>query len=145
MGAYSAAYSSGYDIGETPTPSERVFSTIPEDREWTPLIDDRNFCVEATLMAACDFGAPKVKDPDAVLDFRFDWSAWLADGEDIVEHEIIADGLTVDSSGSDGQAVTVWTSGGEANTVARITCRITTNNVPARTDDRTGTIRIRER
>lgn len=96
-------------------------------------------------MAVCVPGAPKIKDPDAALDFRFDWSAWLSGEERIVSHEIEATGLTVDSSSSDGQVVTIWTSGGEANTTARITCRITTDNVPARIDDRTGIIRIRER
>ena len=48
------------------------------------------------------------KDPDAVLDYKFDWAAstngsgasdWLADGETISSHTITATtGLTVDSS-----------------------------------------------
>ena len=29
------------------------------------------------------------KDPDAVLDYTFDWSAWLADGETILTHAAV--------------------------------------------------------
>ena len=127
MGAYSAAYSSGYDIGEggvqTPTPPERVF-------------------VVAHQRGLCE--GPRVKDPDAVLDYAFDWSGWLSEGESIASHEITASGVTIITSSEAAGLVTLWVEGGAANTIARITNRITTNNDPPRTDERTAAIRIRE-
>lgn len=86
-----------------------------------------------------------VKDPDAVLDYAFDWSAWLADGEGIASYTITATGVTVDSDSQAAGIVTVWVSGGTAATTATLACRITTDNVPARVDERTKIIRIRNR
>lgn len=96
-----------------------------------------------------------VKDPDAVLDYVFDWAAstnssgdtdWLASGETISSHSISADtGLTVDSSAlSDSNtSVTVWLSGGTAGTMYGVRCRVTTS--ASRTDDRTIQVRVLER
>lgn len=83
-------------------------------------------------------------DPDAVLDFRLDWSSWLTTGETILTATVTAtDGLTVAPSGSPtvvtGTDVTVWLTGGTVGTIYGVTCRITTS--AGRTDDRT--IRIR--
>lgn len=82
------------------------------------------------------------KDPDAVLDYRWDWSAWL-DGDTITGHELIADGLTVASSTTDGASVTAWISGGTLRATHEVTCRITT--AAGRTDDRTMRLMITER
>lgn len=82
-------------------------------------------------------------DPDAVLDFTFDWTAWLADGETIDTHAIEpTDGITVDSSNIDGGLVVAWVSGA-TGTRQKLTCRITTDQ--GRTDDRTITLNVRER
>lgn len=95
------------------------------------------------------------KDPQAVLDYKFDWAAlanghggsnWLAEGETISSHTItVASGLSVDSSAlsDDDTAVTVWLSGGTAGNDYSVTCRITTS--AGRTDERTITIQVRER
>jgi hypothetical protein len=97
------------------------------------------------------------KDPNAVLDYKFDWAAltnqtgdsnWLQDGETIVSETMtVATGLTLDSGviSDSGTSVTVWLSGGTAGTAYNVTCHIVTSNVPAREDDRTIQIRCAER
>ena len=96
-----------------------------------------------------------IKDPDAVLDYKFDWKAltngtgpsdWLTAGETISDHVIDADaGITVDSSAlSDGNtSVTVWLSGGTAGTEYKVRCEIDTS--ASRTDERTMKIKCEER
>ena len=95
------------------------------------------------------------KDPDAVLDYKFDFKAstngsgssdWLASSETISSHTIDADtGITVDSSAlSDtNTSVTAWLSGGTAGTAYDVRCEIVTD--ASRTDERTITIRVEER
>lgn len=83
------------------------------------------------------------KDPSAVLDYVWDWSAWLG-ADTISTHTVTAaTGLTVTSATHTNTAVTVWLSGGSAGTNYRVTCRIVT--VGGRTDERTSTVRVRER
>jgi hypothetical protein len=85
-----------------------------------------------------------IKDPDAVLDYAVDWSAWLTSAETIVSALVLADdGITVDSDSYDGGIHTIWLSGGEVGRNYRITSRITTSQ--GRVDDRTMLIRVRER
>ena len=65
----------------------------------------------------------KRKDPDAKLDYPFDWRAktnghgesdWLAPNETIVSYEITVDeGITLVSSSESNGAVVAWISGGE--------------------------------
>lgn len=92
-----------------------------------------------------------VKDPDAVLDYTFDWTAWLAlNGDAISTHaasiENAADaGGVIDSSLVVGDKVTVWVSGGTAGKTMTLRCRITTNNTPARIDDRTVYLKVKAR
>lgn len=86
-----------------------------------------------------------LKDPSAVLDYVFDWSPWLADGETISSKTVtVDDGLDLDSSSVTDTAVTVWLSGGESRTAAyAVACLITTS--AGRTDERTMRIRVRNR
>jgi hypothetical protein len=96
-----------------------------------------------------------VHDPNAVLDYKFDWANttnggteadWLEDGETIATHTVTATtGITVDDSDitDDGTSVTVWLSGGTAGESYRVTCAIVTS--ASRADDRTITLRVRER
>jgi hypothetical protein len=82
------------------------------------------------------------KDPDAVLDYQFDWSAWLA-GDTIASHAVtVPTGLTLVSSSNSSTAVTVWLSGGVAGVSYPVTCHIVT--AAGREDDRTITIVARE-
>jgi len=96
-----------------------------------------------------------IKDPDAVLDYKFDWKAltngtgtsdWLGTTETISSHTIDADtGITVASSAlSDGNtSVTVWLSGGTHGYDYAVRCEVVTSG--ARTDERTMFIQARER
>lgn len=98
---------------------------------------------------------PYLKDPDAVLDYVFNWGEWLASGDTISSKTITpASGLTVNSSsivaGTDraGTAVTagavqVWVQGGTDGSEYTLLCHIVTAG--GRTDDRTMAIRIRSR
>jgi len=99
-----------------------------------------------------------LKDPSAVLDFKFDWapltngvqgerSDWLASGETILSHTITVSpvGLTVNSSAitDTSTTVTVWLSGGIDGIEYGVTCRIVTSG--GRTDDRTMEINCQNR
>jgi hypothetical protein len=85
-----------------------------------------------------------VKDPDAVLDYVFDWSRWLAGDETIVDSNVEASaGINLDSQSNSSTAVTAWISGGTTGQPYTVTNRITTNL--GRIDDRTITIRVTPR
>ena len=84
------------------------------------------------------------KDPDAVLDFAFDWSSWLAESETINTYTVtVESGLTKDSDSQANGKVTVWLSGGTAGNWYSVACRIVTS--AGRTDERTMRIRVEER
>ena len=87
-----------------------------------------------------------IKSPIANLDFAVDWSDWLADGETIVSSSWSSpDGLVIETSSyTDTQSV-VWVSDGVINSTYRMINVITTSNAPARTDQRTITIKVQER
>lgn len=88
------------------------------------------------------------KDPDAVLDYRWDWTAWLDEGETIASHDVVVDQGTVviepspAPSETDGN-VTAWISGGDPFTNSIVRCRITTS--AGRTDDRSIILTIKQR
>ncbi len=85
-----------------------------------------------------------ILDPDAVLDFRWDWSSWLVDGDTITSHELLPTGITVDSSSQTSTTVTAWLSDPDpGKTTASVTCRITT--AQGRTDDRTLSLYLQHR
>ena len=84
-----------------------------------------------------------IKDPNAVLDYQWDWSSWLPSDDAIASATITADaGLTVNSSSNTESTATAWLSGGADGQSYRVTCRIVTAD--GRTDDRTITILIRQ-
>jgi len=82
------------------------------------------------------------KDPDAVLDYSWDWTLWLADISDsIASHSIIIPvGLTCDSSSVVGDFVVAWISGGTLATSYQVVCRVVTTG--GRTDDRSIYVKI---
>lgn len=96
-----------------------------------------------------------IKDPEAVLDYKFDWAAstngtgvsdWLASGETISSRTVtVESGLTKDSDSltDTNTSVTVWLSGGTAGTVYTVTCHIVTSD--NRTDERSITIHCLDR
>lgn len=88
---------------------------------------------------------PDPFDPDAVLDYKIDWSDWLVAGETIVDSEWLVEGVTVVSDAFSPSDTTVWVSEATANSFS-LTNRITTNSVPvARVDDRTLIIKVASR
>ena len=84
-----------------------------------------------------------VKDPDAVLDYEWDWAAWLGT-DTIASHTVTAaTGLTVDTSEATDTAVTVWLSGGTVGQTYSVTCHVVT--AAGSEDDRTVTVTVMER
>lgn len=97
------------------------------------------------------------KDPDAVLDWYFDWAAlsngtgesdWLAGGESITEAVVTVaptGGLTAGEPAvvNGGTAVQVWLSGGVAGQRYSVACRVTTS--AGRIDERTAQVNVRQR
>ena len=77
-----------------------------------------------------------VKDPTAVLDYAFDYSAWLATNETISTATItVPTGIALAQGASiNGGIVTFWLSGGVALNSYTISCEITTSQ--GRTDSR---------
>lgn len=83
------------------------------------------------------------KDPDAVLDYGWNWSPWL-DGDTLTDHTITATaGITVDDSSRSATAVTVRLSGGTAGEEYEVTCHVETS--AGEEDDRTIVIPVRQR
>lgn len=86
------------------------------------------------------------KDPNATLDYAFDWSSWLASGETITAQTVTVTKGDVTVSSGPTQAsgkVTVWLTGGTAGVTSWVTCHITTNQ--GRQDDRTISLTVKER
>jgi hypothetical protein len=82
------------------------------------------------------------KDPDALLDYEFDWGAWLPPGDTIAAITMTADaGIVVESSTFTDTTATVWLSGGTELEIYTITNHITTAD--GREEDMTIEIQIR--
>jgi hypothetical protein len=89
-----------------------------------------------------------VKDPDAVLDYTFDWTEWLQSVSDTIVPSTGADvtcdtGLTVQTVNIiDGQVI-AWLEGGTVGNQYNVECQITT--VDGRVDRRSIAIKIKVR
>ena len=86
------------------------------------------------------------KDPDAVLDWQFDWSDWLADSETISTPTITitpTGELAAGTPGINSGVVRVWLTGGTAGETYLVACKIVTS--AGRTDERTIKINCFER
>lgn len=85
-----------------------------------------------------------IKDPDAILDYTFDWTEWLQESETISIYVITIDaGITKESDNENEGKVIVWLSGGAVGETYNIACKITTDL--DRTDERTVEIIMVER
>lgn len=85
-----------------------------------------------------------IKDPDAVLDYGFDWSNWL--GSDTILTStwfITPTTLIEDASGSTTTTTTIWLSSGAVDVVYIVTNRIVTAG--GRTEDRSFQLIVNER
>lgn len=85
-----------------------------------------------------------VKDPQAVLDYMYDFTQKLSAGDTITTHDVtVATGDVVKNTSSNtANTVTVWLSGGTVNTTSTVRFRITT--AQGRTDDRTVKVHVKE-
>lgn len=75
------------------------------------------------------------KDPDAVLPYGIDWTAWLETGDAIASAAWTvtspsgdADSIVVDSDSETDTVATAILSGGTLGNTYTVTCRITTDN-----------------
>lgn len=85
------------------------------------------------------------KDPDARLDYAFDWSAWLEDAETIESYTLaVASGdVALDGDAEAAGIITAWLIDGTDKTFAEVTCHIVTSL--GREDDRTLGVNVAER
>lgn len=85
------------------------------------------------------------KDPNAVLDYTFDWTQWLLPMADAIASVtwVLSAGLTKVTSTNSSNTATAFISGGVVGTTESVTCRIVTAG--GRTDDRTISLKIVER
>ena len=87
-----------------------------------------------------------IKDPNAQLDYKFDWSNWLETSEVISSYTLVVQtGSVEETSSNNDDSVTVWLSGGVAGNLYTVLCRVETDSYPVRIDDRTITIYCMER
>ena len=86
-----------------------------------------------------------LKDPDAELDYKFDWSGWLAAGESISTYSLAVSStdLTNSTNSADSDTVTMWLSGGVVGETYEAACKIVTDS--SRTDERTVKIHVGQR
>lgn len=85
------------------------------------------------------------KDPDAKLDYLFDWTAWLLGVSDSIASAsfIGSAGLTIVSFSNTANTATAFVSGGAVGGTETLTCRIVTAG--GRIDDRTVNLKITPR
>ncbi|MFH8596656.1 phage fiber-tail adaptor protein [Streptomyces rimosus] len=85
------------------------------------------------------------KGPDATLDWRWDWTDWLADGETITAPTMtVSAGLVHTSDSHSPTSATAWLSCGTPGTPYLVANPIVTS-AAGRTDERSVTIRVTNR
>lgn len=90
-----------------------------------------------------------IKDPDATLDWVFDWATWLRSGETIATSTwTVSAGIVLESSGiyaptNTVSTATAWLSGGSPGEPYILSNKVTTNQ--GRIDERSITIRVTNR
>lgn len=84
-----------------------------------------------------------IKDPQAKLDYKWDWTAWLA-GDTIASATVTGpDGITISDVSHDTTTVTAWVAGGTLKTRYGLVCHVVTAG--GREDDRTLTLQIEDK
>ncbi len=85
-----------------------------------------------------------IKDPDADLDWHFDWTDWLDEGEAISVSVMTASaGIVTHDPAFSSTDTTVWVAGGTVGNVYSVANKITTS--VGRIDERTIRIRVKNR
>lgn len=87
--------------------------------------------------------ATYLHDPEAVLDYAVDWSAWLGTDTISTVTWTVPTGLVLASQANTTTVATAWISGGVAGTVYTVECKIVT--AAGRTDERSFVLRVVER
>lgn len=89
------------------------------------------------------------KDPQAILDYKMNWSDYLTDPVDSIASVLYVltdppdSSLSIVTSEAASPYTTVWLSGGTLGTTYTVTARITTANTPTpRVDDRSFYVKI---
>lgn len=92
------------------------------------------------------------KDPDATLDYPFDFTDWLTDIGDTISAALVIPvaGILLDTVGHgpngysvSGMKVIAWLKGGTIDETYQVTCRVTT--AAGRIDDRSIFVNIKDR
>ena len=98
-----------------------------------------------TYVISASGKATILKDPQAKLDYVWDWAAWLIDISDTISSHLITveTGITLDSSAIMASTVVAFISGGTVGATNKATCRITTAG--GRIEERSIYIKIVER
>jgi len=85
-----------------------------------------------------------IKDPDAILDYNWDWREWL--GEDTIDSFAVTVptgmSLIAEEQLTSG-IISAWLSGGTVKQSYTVTCQITT--LGGRTEERSAVFNIQER
>lgn len=86
----------------------------------------------------------QIKDPAAILDYGYDWSEWLPEGDAIIASSWVADtGINVTANTFDASTTTVWLSGGAVMETYKVVNHITTTD--GRQDERTIYVKMRNK
>lgn len=87
------------------------------------------------------------KDPNATLDYTFDWTAYLLPIGDVIASVtwVLTPGLTKVAQSNSTTSATAFVSGGVSGSNETLTCRITTSSTPPRVDDRSIILKITDR
>ena len=88
------------------------------------------------------------KDPDALLDYGFNWAPWLPTGDTIASATwtiapVCEGGLEVDHQTETTKIASVWLTGGNVGQSYDVTCHVVTAG--GREDDRSFRVNVLER
>ena len=84
-----------------------------------------------------------VKDPQATLDYRFDWAAWLTTDTISTVTWTVPAGITQTAATNTTTTATIWLSGGAVGTRYAIACKITTT--AGRIDERSLIVSVQQK
>lgn len=89
------------------------------------------------------FNFQEPKDPESIIDYVFDWSDWLEEGDSIESHTVtVPAGIVIEDSEeiNESKMIRVWLSGGLHNSIYPIRCKITTAD--GRIEPETGNVKV---
>lgn len=84
-----------------------------------------------------------VKDPQATLDYSFNWAAWLTIDTIAAVTWTVPSGITQTAAINTTTTATIWLSGGTVGTRYTVVCRITT--AAGRIDERSLIVSVQQK